>query len=173
MVVIAAAQSAFLFVVVVSLLYLSKVCTGGGRVVMRKLVPYIITAVVAIAVSLSVSYFVSHSKIVVSIATGDRQQLSKQYTGSKLHDGNPKAHLYSKSPQLWGPDGVEHALVKLAIAKEKGLLSEREYKKIVSILIGSMQSVDEVEVDIDIRTRIIEHDSDSEGHDSDNDSGDE
>jgi hypothetical protein len=140
---------------------------------MRKLVPYIITAVVAIAVSLSVSYFVSQSKIVVSIATDDRQQLSKQYTGSKLHDGNPKAHLYSKSPQLWGRDGVEHALVKLAIAKEKGLLSEREYKKVVSILIGSMQNLDKVEVDIDIRTRIIEHDSDSEGHDSDNDSGDE
>jgi len=140
---------------------------------MRKFVPYIITAVVAIAVSLAASYFMSHSKIVVSIATGDAQQLTKQYTGSKLHDGNPKAHLYSKSPQLWGPDGVEDALVKLAIAKEKGLLSQREYEKVVSILIGSMQGLDDVEVDIKIKTRIIEHDSDSEGHDSDNDAGDE
>jgi hypothetical protein len=140
---------------------------------MKKFIPYIITAVVAIAVSFAINYFVSHSKIVVSIATGDAQQLSKQYTGSKLHDGNPKAHLYSKLPQLWGPDGVEAALVKLAIAKEKGLLSEREYEKVVSILIGSMQGLDEVEVDINIKTRIIEHDSDSEGHDSDNDAGDE
>ena len=142
---------------------------------MRKFVPYIITAVVAVAVSLAVSYFVSHSKIVVSIATGDRQQLSKQYTGSKLHDGNPKTHLYSKGPQYWGrgTDGVEDALVKLAIAKKKGLLSQREYEKVVLILIGSMQGLDEVEVEIDIKTRIIEHDSGSEGHDSDNDYGDE
>ena len=43
----------------------------------------------------------------------------------------------------------------------------------MSILIGSMQGLDEIEVDINIKTRIIEHDSDSEGHDSDNDAGDE
>ena len=135
---------------------------------MRKFVPYIITAVVAIAVSFAVSYFVSHSKIMVSVSTGDEQQLSKQYTGNKLHDGNPKTHPYSKPSKFRGrgTDGVEHALVKLTVAKEKGLLSEEEYEKAVSVLIGPMLGVKEVEVDIDIKTRIIEHDSD-------NDDGDE
>ena len=142
---------------------------------MRKFVPYIITAVVAIAVSFAVSYFVSHSNIMVSVATGDGRQLSKQYTGNRLHDAKPKAHPYSESPKFWGrgTDGVEHALVKLAVAKEKGLLSEEEYEKVVSVLISPMQGVDEVEVDIDIKTKIIEHDNDSEGHDSDNDDEDE
>jgi hypothetical protein len=137
---------------------------------MKKFIPYIITAVVAIAVSFAINYFVSHSKIVVSIATSDRPQLSKQYTGNRLHDAKPKAHPYSESPKFWGrgTDGIERALVKLAVAKEKGLLSQEEYEKVVSVLIRPMQDVDKVEVDIDIRTKIIEHGSDSEGHDSDN-----
>mgnify|MGYP001423785009 CR=1 FL=1 len=145
---------------------------------MRKLLPYIITAVVAGAVAFAVSYFVSHSniisRIVVSTQDGEKREWSKHYAGEKFLKGNPKTRLDSKWPRLWGqgPEGVENALVKLAIAKEKGLLSEEEYEKVMSVLIGPMQGMDEVEVDIDIKTKILEHDSDSEGHDSDNDDGD-
>jgi hypothetical protein len=148
---------------------------------MRKFVPYMITAVVAVAAALAVSYFVSHSKfmshsnIVVSIGDGEKRGWTKHYTGGGFLKRNPKTHHGSKWPQFWGrgPEGVENALVKLTVAKEKGLLSEEEYEKAVSVLIGPMLGVKEVEVDIDIKTRIIEHDSDSEEHDSDNDDGDE
>ena len=141
---------------------------------MRKFVPYIITAVVAFAVALAVSYFVSHSNIVVSIANGEKRGWTKHYNGAKFLKGNPKIHHGSKWPQFWmrGPGGIEDALVKLTVAKEKGLLSEEEYEKVVSVLIGPMLGVDGVEVDIDIKTRIIEHHSYSDEHDSDNDDGD-
>ena len=140
---------------------------------MRKLLPYIITAVVAGAVAFAVSYFVSHSniisRIVVSTQDGEKREWSKHYAGEKFLKGNPKTRLDSKWPQLWGqgPEGVENALVKLAIAKEKGLLSEEEYEKVVSILIGPMLGAEGVDVDINIKTRIIEHDS----HNADGDEG--
>mgnify|MGYP001194630887 CR=1 FL=1 len=140
---------------------------------MRKLLPYIITAVVAAAVAFAVSYFVSHSniisRIVVSTQDGEKREWSKHYAGEKFLKGNHKTRLDSKWPQLWGqgPEGVENALVKLAIAKEKGLLSEEEYEKVVSILIGPMLGAEGVDVDINIKTRIIEHDS----HNADGDEG--
>ena len=134
---------------------------------MRKLIPHIITAVVAITVSFAVSYFVSHSEIRVSIANGGSQQLSKHYTGSKLHDSKPKTHHDYKRPQFWGrgPEGFETALVKLTAAKEKGFLSEEEYQKVVSVLVGPIHGTHEVEVDIVIKTTIIEHDSDTDDED--------
>ena len=162
---------------------------------MRKFVPYIITAVVAIAAALAVSYFVSHSNfashsnIVVSITNGEKRGWTKHYTGGRFLKrklegvcvrggtgyGKPKTYHGSKWPQFWGrgPEGVENALVKLTVAKEKGLLSEEEYEKVVSVLIGPMLGVEEVEVDIDIKTRIIDHDGDYHEHDSDNDVGNE
>ena len=115
---------------------------------MRKLVPYIVTAVVAAAVAFAVSYFVSHSnivsRIVVSTEGGEKREWSKHYAGGKFLRGNPKTHLDSKLPQFWGrgPDGVENALVKLMLAKEKGFLSEEEYEKVVSVLIGPMPGVE-------------------------------
>ena len=146
---------------------------------MRRIVPYIITAVVAATVAFAVSYFVSHSnivsRIVVSTEDGEKWEWSKHYAGEKLLKGNPKTHPNSKWPQLWrqGPDGVENALVKLAVAKENGLLSEEEYEKVVSVLIGPMLGAEAVDVDINIKTRIIELDSDSAEHDSHNADGEE
>ena len=142
---------------------------------MRKFVPYIITAVVAVAVALAVSLFVSNSNFVVSITNGEKRGWTKHYTGGNFLEGQPKTHHGSKRPQFWGrvPAGIETALLKLTVAKEKGLLSDEEYEKVISVLIGPMQGLDEVEVDISIKTRIIEHHSDSDEHDSDNDNGDE
>ena len=116
---------------------------------MRKFVPYIITAVLATAVAFAVSYFVSHSNIVsnvvVSIADGEEREWTKHYTGGRFLKGKPKIHHSSKWPQFWerGPEGVENALVKLMLAKEKGLLSEEEYEKVVSVLIGPMLGVEQ------------------------------
>ena len=145
-----------------------------SRIVTRKIVPYIVTAVVAAAVAFAVSYFVSHSnivsRIVVSTEGGHKREWSKHYAGGKFRKGNPKTHLDYKLPQFWGrgPEGVENALVKLAVAKEKGLLSEEEYEKVVSVLIGPMLGAEGIDVDINIKTRIIENDS----HDADADEDD-
>lgn len=146
---------------------------------MRKFVPYIITAVLAATVAFAVSYFVSHSNIVsntvASIADGEKREWPKHYTGGNFLKPSPKPHHSSKWPQFWGrgPQGVEHALLKLTVAKEKGLLSEKEYETVVSILIGPMLGLEDVKLDIDIKTTIIKSDSDSEQHDSDKDNRDD
>ncbi len=112
---------------------------------MRKFVPYIIAAVLAAAVAFAVSYFVSHSNVMVSIADGEKREWTKHYyTGGRFLKGKHKTHHGSKWPPFWGrgPGRVEDALVKLTIAKEKGLLSEEEYDKVVSVLKGPMLGVE-------------------------------
>ena len=115
---------------------------------MRKFVPYIIAAVLAAAVAFAVSYFVSHSnitsKFVVSIEDGEKREWTKHYTGERFLKGKPRIHHGSQWPRFWGrgPDGVENALVKLMLAKEKGFLSEEEYEKVMSVLIGPMLGVE-------------------------------
>ena len=142
---------------------------------MRKFVPYVVTAALAGTVAFAVSYFVSHSNVVVSIADGEQGEWTKHYTGGKFLKSKSKSHHSSKWPQSWGrgTDGVEHALVKLAVAKEKGLLSEAEYEKVLSVLIDPMLGLEGANVEIDIKTTIIKSDSDSEKHDSDNDDRDD
>ena len=49
---------------------------------------------------------------------------------------------------------VHAALAKLAVAKEKGLLSEEEYDKVVPVLIGPTPAVKGLKLDIDIETKI-------------------
>ena len=118
---------------------------------MRKFVPYIIAAVLAAAVAFAVSYFVSHSNfashsnVMVSVADGEKREWTKHYcSGGRFLKGKHKTHHGSKWPPFWGrgPGRVEDALVKLTIAKEKGLLSEEEYDKVVSVLKGPMLGVE-------------------------------
>jgi hypothetical protein len=96
----------------------------------------------------AVSYFVSHSnitsKFVVSIEDGEKREWTKHYTGERFLKGKPRIHHGSQWPRFWGrgPDGVENALVKLMLAKEKGFLSEEEYEKVMSVLIGPMLGVE-------------------------------
>ncbi len=142
---------------------------------MRKFAPYIICAVLAAAVAFTVGYFMSHSNIVLRIAHGEKREWTKHHTGGKFLKGNPRTYHGSKWSQSWSSDSkrVEDAIVKLTIAREKGLLSEEEYEKIVLLLIDPMLGTGEVEVSIDIKTRVIQPDSDSDEHDSDQDDGDE
>ena len=137
---------------------------------MRKFRLYIIAALVAGVVAFAVSYFVSHSEIIISISDGDKRKWAKQYTGeSVFKDGLRENHGsdLDKFEKL-GSDGFDSALIKLTVAREKGFLTEEEYEKVVSIIVDPIQGL-EGDVDIHIKTRIIEYGGKSEEHNGDND----
>ena len=135
---------------------------------MRKFVPYIITAVVAAALAFAVSNFFSHSNILVSVADGEKAEWTKHYAGGRLPKGKMQSHHGSKWRELRAKElkRVDTAFLKLAVAKEKGLLTEEEYDKVVSVLIGPIPAVEGLKVDIEIETKITT-DRDNVGDDPD------
>ena len=137
---------------------------------MRKFRPYIVIGLVAGIVIFAVCYFVSRSEIAITIANGDKRKWVKQYVGENiLKDDLRQNHESDVGKfQKIGSNGLDSALIKLTVAKEKGFLTEEEYEKVVSIIVDPMKGL-EGDVDIHIKTRIIELGGNSKEHNGDND----